>query len=100
IAGQVVRIWSRGWVVASMAITTTTLAGLRSAAKLRPTGCDSVRVLAAVGVASGIGGVIDGYDPWRAYFLDHTGIGGIFTAWHALGGRVPAARFTLGPCLG
>jgi hypothetical protein len=100
IAGQVVRIWSRGWVVASMAITTSTLVGLRSAAKLRPARCDSVRVLAAAGAASGLGVVIDGYDPWRAYVLDHTAIGGIFTAWHALVGRVPAARFTLGPCLG
>jgi len=93
-------MWSGGWVVLSVFVTTAALGGLLiGARRLRRFAAPSPWLLAVVAVFTGFGVVVDGYDPWRAFTIEHTLFGRGIVAWADLSAHVPGIRFTLGPCL-
>jgi Zn-dependent protease with chaperone function len=99
IGGQLGNIWSGGWVVVSVLITMAALGGLRIVARgLRRT--DPVTGwLVLVAGATGLGVMIDGYDPWRAFVVENTLLGRAFVGWASITTHFRGIRFTLGPCL-
>ena len=52
-----------------------------------------------IAATSGLGVVLDGYDPFRGFIIDDTILGRMIAGWSAATARLPGIRFTLGPCL-
>jgi len=100
IGGQLGNIWSGGWIVVSVLITMAALGGLRIAARgLRRTSDPATGWLIVVAAAGGLGVIIDGYDPWRAFVVENTLLGRAFVGWASITTHFRGIRFTLGPCL-
>ena len=101
IRGQLLNVWTGGRILLSFLVATMALIGLTLAAKRLAGAGGSVNswCLVVIGTASGLGAVVDGYDPWRISFIEHTLPGRVFSGWAVLTPRLPGLRFALGPCL-
>lgn len=100
IGGQLGNIWSGGWIVVSVLITMAALGGLRIVARgLRCTRDPVTGWLVLVAAATGLGVIIDGYHPWRAFVMENTLLGSAFVGWASITTHFRGIRFTLGPCL-
>jgi len=100
IGGQLGNVWSGGWIVVSVLITMAALGGLHIVARgLRRTSDPATGRLIVVAAAAGLGVLIDGYDPWRAFVVENTLLGRAFVGWASITTHFRGIRFTLGPCL-
>jgi hypothetical protein len=101
IRGQLLNIWSDGWLPVSVLIGTLAFAGLWIGARILMGQNHQVSLwsLTMVGAAAGIGVVVDGNDPWRISVIEHTLFGRLLSDWADVTRQLPLLRFTLGPCL-
>jgi hypothetical protein len=100
IGHQLLMIWSGGWIICGVLITMVAFGALLAAARrLRHINRSSSWPLIVIAAATGVGVLLDGYDPWRTFTLENTVLGRAFVGWAAVTAHFPGIRFTLGPWL-
>jgi Zn-dependent protease with chaperone function len=100
IGDELIQLWGNGWILVSILLTLTAFIGVYLAGRfIQRTICINLWILSLIAATSGLGVVLDGYDPFRGFIIDDTILGRMIAGWSAATARLPGIRFTLGPCL-
>jgi len=100
ICDELLQLWCNGRILISVLVTLTALTGVHVTARVikRKIRINSW-ILCLVAAMTGLGVILDGYDPFRGSIVDDTILGRMIAGWSAITARLPGVRFTLGPCL-